>query len=570
METVEPWIQQEGLEGAPPKEPWRLSASALDIFLIPADTFDSELLNAPIPWRSIPNAVRQTLARLLSFYSRETQAGEDFRLRLLDGITTGQALRVRGIGETKLRDLLAFVQGAAQFVHEDPESNQDRQQIRQPLVPVDEFSECELQVKFSLSDAQYQAESSLRVFLSRNARPVMDAQECSLADLQGLYYEDLEFIPGVGPRRAEMVRDFLAEVFSFVKMRAQFETGRDGASPVIAAPVGRLLTATIQLHAPFDEVLRCRVGALGDDWDQLARRQFGFSAQLLDLVHPNLSRLAAILGRRLQGETYGSIGDSFGISRERVRQVVMNEGPRLGAETYEQLQSVDRRARARRKEQEAAERSTLSSEVEHLILRNPGISIENLARAIGRSEDSTRSLIPPHLVKFVESQRFLNKGGGHQRWSKTDLLDSVRRAGTFYFPLSAPQYDELVTLGEVQGPGSQTIAKRFGTWKQACEEAGVESTGLGRQVYERKWSWDEVLNIVVEYLLDPTTSGTFSDYERWRLGQTNSVPSGALVRTQMDTWTDAVSYALVTIAEMGPLDPTMYGSSLPPYQHGDE
>jgi hypothetical protein len=311
--------------------------------------------------------------------------------------------------------------------------------------------------------------------------------------------------------------------------------------------------------ATLEALYRTRLEVGPDEWPHVVMERFGLNPLVVADALPALDRESRAFEMRADGMTLEQIGKQLGVTRERARQLAAKVTPYVDSERARRSKEGPRRYRLMMKENEATQRHAMSEVARSLVLQQPGISVADLAERLGVEVQEARDLVPDHLAKFVLGHELKHGMSPFARHSKEQLLAAVRHAGTFYFPLSAPQYDELVAIGEIDAPGSQTVAKRFGTWKAACLAAGVEPTSMGRSLYDTKWSWDEVVNFVVEYLLSPETSGTYADYERWRSEQINAVPSGALVRNILDSWGEAVGLALLKIAESGPLDSEKYG-----------
>jgi hypothetical protein len=98
-------------------------------------------------------------------------------------------------------------------------------------------------------------------------------------------------------------------------------------------------------------------------------------------------------------------------------------------------------------------------------------------------------------------------------------------------PLSAAKFTEL--CGE---PTVAVFIARFGSWKNACELAGVQA-GEGRESYSRRHTTEDLLAFVESYLADPRTSGSAQDYDIWQR-QVDGAPSLALLRQRLGKWND--------------------------------
>lgn len=339
----------------------------------------------------------------------------------------------------------------------------------------------------------------------------------------------------------------------FVASLEEYNSLREFATSLAMQVEGREI-------ATLESLYQTRLQAGPVDWPCVIMERFGVHAAVEGAL-PGLEREVRAFEMRSDGMTLEQVGKQLGVTRERARQLVKKVTPYVGSEWVKQSVEGPRRHLLSERENEVARRHALSEAARVLVLERPGIALFDLAKHLGLDEQEARRAVPDYLTKFVLGHAHRHGMAPVPRHSKEQLLAAVRHAGTFYFPLSAPQYDDLVALGEIDAPGSQTVAKRFGTWKAACLAAGVEPFSIGRSLYETKWSWDEVVNFIVEYLMSPETTGTFADYEQWRSRQVNAAPSGALVRKTLNSWGDAVGIALLKISEAGPLNAEKFGKS---------
>ena len=297
---------------------------------------------------------------------------------------------------------------------------------------------------------------------------------------------------------------------------------------------------------------------LGDEAEEFVENTYGLSSLQLRASGVDFQRVGFCLQRRRDGASLEEIGGTLGITRERARQIVSTYTKYLEPEDAEVLAAAGANRRKRTTKEGAGSDRTTALNVATAVLNNPGISMSEIERTYTLSEASIRQILPKEIGKFIDGFTVAKQKRGSGRWSDDELVTALKLAGTYAFPLSAPQYDELVIVGEVKGPGSQTVAKRFGTWKRACRLAGVETTNMGREYYSHKWSWNEMVDSLVEYLLDPSTTGTSAGYESWRVESVNDLPSLALLRNTFGTWADAVTYALVEIRTRGPIPAEEY------------
>ncbi len=99
-------------------------------------------------------------------------------------------------------------------------------------------------------------------------------------------------------------------------------------------------------------------------------------------------------------------------------------------------------------------------------------------------------------------------------------------------PLTAAGYDGWQRSRDAASPA--LLIRRFGSWNAACARAGV-TTNKTRST-TRRWSDEDVVGIVADYLRAPGAAGTFADYSAWAK-EHDDAPSGATLR-QRFTWAD--------------------------------
>ena len=108
-----------------------------------------------------------------------------------------------------------------------------------------------------------------------------------------------------------------------------------------------------------------------------------------------------------------------------------------------------------------------------------------------------------------------------EAFSDADILRAIRDAARACGePLSHTRYDSVAR--EVYGPSSARVIQRFGTWRRACQAAGVAARAAVRE-YQPRWGRVQVTAAVAEYLSAEGSVGTYADYEHWR-GRARIVP----------------------------------------------
>ena len=233
---------------------------------------------------------------------------------------------------------------------------------------------------------------------------------------------------------------------------------------------------------------------------------------------------------RVEGKTLDEIGAALGITRERARQIIERIAPGQNV-------AIKRR----KLELDALRLEDLKKRISTWLIEHPGATVDEVAEANRVKSPEVPSLLSKRAALYLLRG---NKTTAHlQNWTDSQISEAIRRAGTYHFPLSRAQYDSLVQTGEIIGPSAALIYKRFGSWTNACELAGVESNAA-HDGYQVTWSRAELQAFLIRFLLQAET-GSIQEYERWRTAQPDRVPSSQLVRNTWANWPNAVREALI-------------------------
>lgn len=269
-----------------------------------------------------------------------------------------------------------------------------------------------------------------------------------------------------------------------------------------------------------------------------------------------VARKIRVLELRMNGLTLDEIGKQFGVTRERIRQILKKafklvEGdPSLGDKGFSEIfaeKTHSAKGEYRRIEQER--RDSIDSRVRIFLNSKPGATYLEVSQEMGISEQDLRQCLQPQTTKFIWTEARDNVN--ESPYSDEAILEALRLAEAFESPISAPVYRELVERGLVNGPGPQTVALRFGSWKRACEIAEVTYNESVRTSYERQWTESEMLEYVIEFLLNKSYGKGIQSYDEWRIETMSNAPSGAHVRKHFDTWIDTKNRSLLYMREKG-------------------
>jgi hypothetical protein len=120
-----------------------------------------------------------------------------------------------------------------------------------------------------------------------------------------------------------------------------------------------------------------------------------------------------------------------------------------------------------------------------------------------------------------------------QQFSDDRLVADLRAArDELGEPLTATAYDGWQRDRDAASPA--LLIRRFGSWNGACQRAGVV-TNKTRST-SRRWSEEEIVAIVGDYLRSEGSTGSFGGYAAWARQQPDA-PSGATLR-QRYAWAD--------------------------------
>jgi hypothetical protein len=291
-----------------------------------------------------------------------------------------------------------------------------------------------------------------------------------------------------------------------------------------------------------------------NSWKSEFFNNFGydFSGDIFD--DQLVGRKIRILELRMDGLTLQEIGSIFGVSRERIRQLLksaynlVQNDPVLQGKTFREFfQEKTLTAENERSKKTNEEREAIDSLVRSILNSRPGLTFEELARLTGKDEGDIRDSLHPQTIKFIWSER--SENSNESPFTDEDILNALRLSATFESPISAPVYRDLVVRGLVNGPGPQTVAYRFGSWKKACEQAGVLFNEAVRSSYDYHWTENQMLEYIIAFLQNVSYGRGIQSYDQWRVELMNEAPSGALVRRKFETWIDTKNRALTYMRE---------------------
>jgi DNA-binding Lrp family transcriptional regulator len=246
-----------------------------------------------------------------------------------------------------------------------------------------------------------------------------------------------------------------------------------------------------------------------------------------------------IVELRASGETLQAIASRFGLSRERVRQIVEQQRRAVGAPDAD---SIDAAQIARRLGLAAQHRD------DALARWRSGAPVGEIARETGLSTRAVRRLLEHHADEADGAIRraALNRRSraGAPRYSDVDLIAAVRRvAATIGRVPAAAEYAEFAR--ELRLPSLSLIQARLG-WRLALRSAGLASASEVRGSHPPRWSETDCWEAVAQVARSIGHAPSIREYARASRGDPQ-LPSAATVSRRLGGW-GAVRLGLAGLA----------------------
>lgn len=234
------------------------------------------------------------------------------------------------------------------------------------------------------------------------------------------------------------------------------------------------------------------------------------------------------------GETLRAVAARFSISAERVRQIVERDSD----------VTIEERLEARR----ATRRASQVERVLAIVSGDPGrnLTCREIADEVSLSVGDVQHIIGPmetaRRYPIPEPAKF----------EVRPAVEEMRRVWLVERPpaLTGDYYDARRRQGMVS---SQSIALRLGSWKRACEVAGVPFKAL-RGTYERSWTQEDCLDWVGLFLQD-TQDVTIATFGRWVNAYTDA-PSRHTVAGHLSSWGQVLRQAATRVDNKTWRDPS--------------
>lgn len=261
------------------------------------------------------------------------------------------------------------------------------------------------------------------------------------------------------------------------------------------------------------------------------------------------------------GLTLDEIGAEVGVSRERVRQVLNLHAPEVAAARKVLAARRRKHLAAQQRHAQAADRLHRLSE--ELLARgtDPTQVLDDLQRTRIPSATAER-----HGISRTEVLALYDASGFDFPFARRPTTSDVRfdhEACISYLrlaaqelgvdSLSAAAYEDFAarqTLTPEAWPSAQTIAKRFETWSEATEAAGLERTGRRGREYTQRFPAARCRDFVDRYVRQSLAEGqrpTLAGFDRW--SKVNGGPSAPTLRNRLGRWSDVLASSFRRVEE---------------------
>lgn len=260
------------------------------------------------------------------------------------------------------------------------------------------------------------------------------------------------------------------------------------------------------------------------------------------------ARNLLMYGLAREGLRLNEISKMFSISGERVRQILKQDFDFNARQNNLKLKSL-----------KDTNEAQLKDGIASWVKSHPGCTYVEIAAEFNIEKSSVARLVPPTCARLILLQEMNpRKSENYATYTHDDILGALRQAFTLrnpsnsmyssstVRPLTGPSYNRYRINGEVHGPSIPRILQIFGSWRSACERAGVPSEEPVRIDYERRWTDDDLIDQVAAFLL-ASDSGSHTSFDDWCRPDSSRASSGT-VRNQLQlSWSKVKQEALLRL-----------------------
>lgn len=232
------------------------------------------------------------------------------------------------------------------------------------------------------------------------------------------------------------------------------------------------------------------------------------------------------------GATLEQIGDRWGVTRERVRQIINADSGYTAPELAQH-----RRLKA------AEEKQFLKASVLAWSEANPGVDLHEGARRFCLERDEFKKLLG-RRARFHEASAM--RKSFRSGASDEQLLQYLRR---FHAETGATTAAAYTAWAKQEGvPGHQTVATRFGRWKNALTAAGIRRAEPVRR--ESVFTDDDLWAAAMDAFASPEAPVTYREFSEW-LQAREGMPSDVLIRNRLQVPFSTLRHAAVRMLATG-------------------
>lgn len=223
---------------------------------------------------------------------------------------------------------------------------------------------------------------------------------------------------------------------------------------------------------------------------------------------------------RSSGKSLEEIGAKYGVTRERVRQVLA----KIGGPTRQDVKALRESIKSDKLEE-------IKTQALDIAKNRVGVTLNDVAEELKVSPiELSRILSKQELNLFAKALK-----PGTLKWSDEEIVKVLQEAATLEFPLTVAAYSKLLEEGFLKGPSAARISQRFRSWQAACDLAGVEAGRRTHPLDLSRWTNEDLYDAVIHYLKLTQSTGAANDYDAWASGQ-DDIPSIGTLRNRLGPW----------------------------------
>jgi hypothetical protein len=250
----------------------------------------------------------------------------------------------------------------------------------------------------------------------------------------------------------------------------------------------------------------------------------------------NVGRDMEIVEHARTGKTLHEISLQYGVSSERIRLILIENNA---------IMPKDARQLSKSAQQELDNQK--NELVQNWVQTHMGCTIVELSLGTGLTQKECTQHLPKETKHLI-----LNPGEAPnsntwttEKWTDNQILDGIRAAGVIASTLSYVSFDRIRKEHNIDAPSAVRILQRFGTWTNACEQAGVKSGMTMRADYHRNWTESEMIDWLATFMAQSSTS-SHEAYNEWSKSQSGA-PGGQTIRNTIGSWVECCELALLTL-----------------------